>query len=192
VVDAGAAVALVVGRCGESNENRFLSELTEAGFNEWATERAAIHAGYVVCEQLDLGRPTRGSERDKIAVRHLCPAYLDAFRVLATANITGTFSVVSDSFSGSSTGRSCRPDGGYGDINTSTQVIVKNSAGNELARTSLGSGVIEGFRRCTFTFQLNLTEGETIYILSVGNRGEVDYTWDEISQPGRVALVLGD
>lgn len=193
VVLIGIVVSAVfVSRGGTSADERYLAALDEAGLNDWATDRAAVNAGYTVCEQLDGGGPPRGSARDALAVEHLCPDYVEWFRVLETADVVGTFTVVSSGDFTGSIGSTCRPDGGYGDINSSTQVIVRNPAGTELVRTSLGQGEIERRGRCTFTFEVELTEGETSYIVEVGRRGEIGYTWDEVSRPGAVALVLGD
>lgn len=178
-------------RGGENDEDRYLAALEDAGLHGWVTDRAAVNAGYTVCEQLDAGGPPRGSVSDQMAVEHLCPDYVDAFRVLESLVVTGTFTVVrSDDFD--AVGSTCRPSGGYGDINSSTQVVVRNPAGVELARTSLGFGETERRGRCTFKFEVLLTEGETSYIVEVGRRGEISYSWEEISRPGAVALSLGD
>jgi hypothetical protein len=57
--------------------------------------------------------------------------------VLEEAEVSSTFTVRSSDFSGAATGSTCRPSGGYGDINSSTQVVVTNGDGEQLARTSL-------------------------------------------------------
>lgn len=190
---AGGAVGLVTVVGGEDSEDAYLAALDSADLNSWSTERAAVNAGYAVCEQLDQGGPTRGSDADLTAVQHLCPDYEDAFRVLERAEIEGTFTVFdSDEWGLDDEGDACFPAGGYGDINASTQVVVRNSAGDELARTSLGSGQIGLLQGCEFSFTLSLTEGEQVYITEVGDRGEISYTWDEVSQPGAIALSLGD
>jgi hypothetical protein len=107
--------------------------------------------------------------------------------------IEGTFTVFDrDEWGGKGKGRSCAPSGGYGDINSSTQVVVRSSDGTELARTSLGSGAIGSFSGCEFRFDFPLTEGESVYVLAVGKRGEISYSWDEISAKSAVALSLGD
>jgi hypothetical protein len=190
---AGAVVGWLVIAGGDNSEEEYLAALDSADLNSWSTDRAAINAGYAVCEQLDGGGPTRGSEGDFIAVQHLCPDYEGAFRVLEQAEVDGTFTVFdSDEWAFADDGDACFPTGGYGDINASTQVVVRNSSGDELARTSLGPGEIGLLNGCEFSFTLSLTEGESIYITEVGDRGEVSYTWDEISQPGAIALTLGD
>jgi hypothetical protein len=197
---AAAVAALVVGSVllglgpiSRSNpEVDYVKALNDAGLNEWATDRAALNAGYQVCEELDAGAPAQGSERDALMVEFLCADYLTAFKILAEAEISGTFTVRSSDFSASSTGRTCRPSGGYGDINSSTQVVVTNGEGQRLARSSLGSGRETGLRGCEFSFTVTLTEGEDDYVVEVGRRGQVSYSWSEITTPGRLALVLGD
>lgn len=187
-----AAATVFVTRGGENDEDRYLAALEDTGSHDWVTDRAAVNAGYTVCEQLEVGGPPRGSASDRIAVEHLCPDYLDAFRVLETADVTGTFTVIRSGDFDGAVGSTCRPSGGYGDINSSTQVVVRNPSGAELARTSLGPGEIERRGRCTFTFEFPLTEGEATYIVEVGSRGEISYSWEQVSRPGAVALSLGD
>jgi hypothetical protein len=190
---AGVAGWLVFARGGNDSETSYLDALEKAGANEWATERAAINAGYLVCERLDAGSPARGSANDLIAVEHLCPDYASAFRVLDEKTIRGTFTVFdSDEWAYASDGDACFPDGGYGDVNASTQVVVRSSEDTELARSSLGGGQIGMLQGCEFTFELTLTEGEDVYVLEVGHRGEISYTWEEIVEPDAVALSLGD
>ena len=62
----------------------------------------------------------------------------------------------------------------------------------ELARSDLGTGTIGVLNGCEFKFDLTLDEGESVYILEVGHRGEISYTWEEISKPEAVGLSLGD
>jgi hypothetical protein len=187
------SVVIGLGPFSRSNpEVDYVAALNDAGLNEWATDRAALNAGYQVCEELDGGAPAEGSERDALTVEFLCPDYLAAFNVLEDADVAGTFTVRSSDFSGTATGSTCRPSGGYGDINSSTQVVVTNGEGEQLARTSLGSGRATGLRGCEFSFTVTLTEGEDNYVVEVGRRGQISYSWSEITSPGRLALVLGD
>jgi hypothetical protein len=185
--------AVLISGGGESPEDTYLTALNEAELNEWSTERAAINAGYLTCERFDNGGSPRGSKTDLIAVENLCADYAPAFRVLEQQVIVGTFAVFDpDEWLLTDEGDTCFPDGGYGDINSATQVIMRNNDGDELARTNLGSGEIGMFKGCTFTFELTLTEGESIYILNVGKRGEISYTWDEVTEPKAIELSLGD
>jgi hypothetical protein len=104
----------------------------------------------------------------------------------STKSVVGTFKLIDSS--------QCDPDGGYGDINSSTPVVLKGKDGKELARTELGNGVEDsGYPlSCTWAFTLKVPKGQEYYVLSVGNRGEMKYTWNEITQPFAIGLTLGD
>ncbi len=177
---------------GADAESKYLEAIDSANVNEWATDRAATNAGYLVCEELDSGSPPRGSEVDLIAVQHLCPDYEAAFRVLDEQAVSGTFTVFDiDEWLLADEGDSCYPSGGYNDISSSTQVVVRSASAVELARTSLGPGEIGILNGCQFSFELPLTEGESVYIVEVGDRGEISYTWEEITKPNAVGVSLG-
>lgn len=112
-----------------------------------------------------------------------------------TGRVVGTFAVIDkkSSYLGWNLDENCNTSGGYSDIGSSTQVIVKNREGLELDRTDLGvlpEIKTEGrTRRCTWTFFLEIPKGEEYYILSVGRRGEMGYSFDEITSG--VSLSLG-
>lgn len=103
-----------------------------------------------------------------------------------TKKVTGTFKLIDSS--------QCNPDGGYNDINSSTPVVLKGKSGKELDRSELGYGHEDsGYPlSCTWTFTVKVPKGEDYYVLSVGDRGEMQYTWDEITQPDAIALTLGN
>ncbi len=169
----------------------YLDKIRREDLDEWATDRAAINAGYRVCERLDNGEPARGSLTDQIAVEHLCPDYRVGFRTLEQSRIRGSFTVIDSDFRGRRSGRSCSPSGGYSDINRSTQVVVRNTEDMELGRADLGAGTISSLG-CKFSFSLTLTEGEDLYLVTVGRRGEIAYTWEELRRPNAIDLTLGD
>lgn len=110
--------------------------------------------------------------------------------------VVGTFAVIDkkSSYGDWNLDENCNTSGGYSDIGSSTQVIVKNREGVELSRTDLGvlpKIETEGrTRRCTWTFFLAISKGEDYYILSVGRRGEMKYSFEEITSG--VSLSLGD
>jgi hypothetical protein len=88
----------------------------------------------------------------------------------------------------------CETSGGYGDINSSTQVIIKGKTGEEIDRSNLGvglfnSGAGDSRRGCTWLALLEIPKKEDYYVLSVGKRGETTYTWDELDN---IQLTLGD
>jgi len=192
VVLFGAFSALGVGPLGgPSVEEKYVAALDDAGLNEWATQRAAINAGTQVCEKLDKGEPAQGSQRDAIAVEFLCPDYSKAFRVLSQEDFVGSFTVKDSDFRFFSEGTPCTTSGGYSDVNSSTQVVVLNGSGDQLARTSLGRGRANGDGGCEFVFTVSLTEGEEVYIVEVGRRGQISYTWSELGLLGGFTLTLG-
>jgi hypothetical protein len=92
---------------------------------------------------------------------------------------------------GSGSGSGCEGDGGYSDINASTSVVLTNKDGKELDRTPLGTGSAEGFT-CTFHFTLHATKGSPYYLITISHRGQMQYTWDELTAPDGVAITLGD
>lgn len=84
----------------------------------------------------------------------------------------------------------CQGDSGYGDLNSITQVVVTDDHGREVARTQLGSGN-DSSGSCVFTFQFDVQEGPEYFVVSVGDRGSSQYTFDELKEPGAVALIIG-
>lgn len=88
----------------------------------------------------------------------------------------------------------CEGDSGYGDLNSLTQVVVKDDHGEEVARTQLGTGHDTGdtvFGGCKFDFTFDVAKGPKYFVVSVGRRGESTYTYEELSEPGAVELSIG-
>jgi hypothetical protein len=88
----------------------------------------------------------------------------------------------------------CEGDGGYGDLNSSTQVVVKDDHGEEVTRTELGTGHDTGdglFGGCKFDFTFDVTKGPKYFVVSVGHRGESKYTFEELSDPHAIELSIG-
>lgn len=94
-------------------------------------------------------------ERSKTPLSSLLPAGegFDGFQVLETTTISGTFDVVDSDelYAYESDGSYCEGEGGYGDINGSTQVVVTNGDGDSITRTELGAGTVDGVS-CHFEF----------------------------------------
>ncbi len=111
--------------------------------------------------------------------------------------VEGTFTIQkgsysSPNFSGGAFG--CEGDGGYGDLNSSTQVVVKDDNGDEVARTELGTGKDtsdELFGGCEFNFEFDVSKGPEYFVVSVGRRGESKYTYDELAEPEAIQLTIG-
>lgn len=172
-------------------DRQYINQLEAAGqLGQFSADRAAIQSAHDACDRLDHGAKPQGTEADRIGVERYCPDYLAAFKVLAKQTVVGTFSITDLDGWERTSGINCQGDGGFGDLNASTQVIVKSASGSELARSPLGVGnIVAG--SCRFTFPLYLTEGEDTYVVAVGRRGEFSYTWERISQPEAIALTIG-
>lgn len=190
-ITAAAAIGavVVVNGNGPSSEDRYLEALVAEDLDgEFRSDQAAIREGRRFCEDLDGGEDPVGDTAQRLAVESFCPEFENEFEELDTIDVEGTFSITdSDGWSGGAGG--CSGDGGYGDINASTAVRVVSINGDTLARTELGTG--EGDVFCTFTFTFEVVEGEEQYIVEVGDRGEISYTFDELREPGTVALTIG-
>ena len=184
------------------NDAKYLAALSEAGLrNAFPADRAALSNASAACQGIDAGGKAQGTEADKIGIQFYCPDYYSSFKVLEKMAVTGTFTVNSYETGSNIGSRGCEGSGGYGDVNASTAVVVTNTKGDTLTRTELGSGMpgppvdspeknhIYGW--CEFTFHFDVTEGEDSYVVRVGDRGEVGYTFDELRVPGAIALSLG-
>jgi len=175
-----------------SPEGAYLQALEDADLSsQFAADRAAIAAADRTCADLDAGGDPQGTEADRIAVEHYCDDYLEAFTVLEVTDVNGTFELFDDD---AFFLPECKGDGGYGDLNASTAVILRDRDGEELARTELGFGDGD-LGSCLFSFRLrDVSEGAPgdVYVLEVGDRGEISYSFFELTLPGIVALSIGN
>lgn len=96
--------------------------------------------------------------------------------------VTGVFSLYDDGI-----GTDCEGSGGYSDIGASTGVVVTGKDGKEYDRTRLGTGVY-GYNFCMYTFKLKVEKGQDYYIVSVGRRGDIEHSWEELDD---IAITLG-
>jgi hypothetical protein len=136
--------------------------------------------------------------------------------------ITGSvvlFDAAGDGIAGSQT--NCYGDGGYDDIDSGTQVMVKNGDGKILATTTLqsgsgetagdvlgdggvttttaydsyGSSFLSTVVRCTFPFEVEVPSGEKFYSVTVGSnehRGTLTYSKDDMDKKDwKVDVSLG-
>ena len=111
-----------------------------------------------------------------------------------TIRVEGTF-LLQDTDSAQA---GCDGQGGYGDINSITPVVIETATGEIVDRTELGSGnVVPGAfsntQACEFSFTFEVTEGDDDgqgFVVKVGDRGESLHSFEELMQPGAVALVL--
>lgn len=190
LVGAGAGVAVLTTQGGPNTEDQYIAALAEANLSdEFPTDRAAVIAAEGFCEEFDRTGDPKGTDAARLAVAHYCPEFEKDFRLLRTKRMTGGFAISDYDAYWLSAGDPCEGEGGYSDVNSSTAVVITNLAGDKLARTSLGPGRVVSYA-CKFSFYFRITEGEEQYIVSVGDRGEASYTYDEVSK-GRVQLSLG-
>jgi hypothetical protein len=110
--------------------------------------------------------------------------------------LRGSITVIDTDFYYSSSvetnGSSCYTTGGYSDVNSGTNVAVKNGDGKLLGVTDLSSGVTVGSYRCKFSFELEVSKSD-FYSFDIGNRDEVSYSKDELeSKDWNLELSLGD
>ncbi|MCH9737087.1 MAG: DUF732 domain-containing protein [Actinomycetia bacterium] len=189
----GIGIGLLLAR--GSVDDKYLEALRGQGLaGQFASDANAIAHAKQVCRSLEEGDPQRGMPTDRVAVDAYCPQFSEGFHVLETATIDGTFTLGDDSpnpyFSAIETdGSNCSGVGPYSDIHAGTQVFVKNKQGDVLTTSELLPG--KGTRyRCTFDFSFDVTEGEDHYIVSVGRRGELSYTFTELKSRG-VTLGMG-
>ncbi len=176
-------------------DEKYLDALRDSGLaGQFASDANAIAHAKQTCRTLNEGGPQQGLPVDKVAVDAYCPQFSRGFHILEKATIKGTFTLVVDSPNPylpaiTTNGSTCSGSDGYGDVQPGTQVFVKNSKGDVLTTTELQQGTGNRFR-CTFPFSFDITEGEDHYIVSVGRRGEISYTFTQLKNDG-VSLNLG-
>jgi hypothetical protein len=187
-VGLGALAAVVAGGVWwtllrPATDDQYIEALEEAGVrSEFQTDKAAVLRAQALCEEFDSSGEPKGGAIENAAVEFYCPQWLDEFQVLETTTITGTFEVIdADEYAYQSDGSYCEGEGGYGDINASTQVVVTNGDGDNITRTELGAGAVDGVS-CVYEFSFQVTEGEDLYVVAVGDRGESTYTFDELKE----------
>jgi hypothetical protein len=110
--------------------------------------------------------------------------------------LRGSITVIDTNFYLSSSvetnGSSCYTSGGYSDVNSGTNVTVKNGDGKLLGVTDLSSGVTVGSYMCKFSFELEVSKSD-FYSFDIGNRDEVSYSKEELEDKGwNLELTLGD
>ncbi|MGE2832705.1 DUF732 domain-containing protein [Mycobacterium sp. SMC-4] len=195
VVGGGFAAHAYLNRDRTTVDDKYLTALRQAGLSaEFNSDANAVAHGKQVCRQMEEGSPQQGMPADEVAVQYFCPQFAEGFHVLETATITGSFTLKDDEPSAYSSaidvdGSSCTGAGGYSDVNEGTPVTVKNGKGEILTTSYLEPGK-GGRYLCTFGITFQVTEGEDRYVVSVGRRGELSFTFQELKARG-VALVLG-
>lgn len=198
VLITAGVVGVVLGiRLGhtKSPDEKYLDALRESGFaGQFASDANAIAHAKQTCRTLNEGGPQQGMPVDKVAVDAYCPQFYKGFHVLEKVTVKGSFTLTVNSPNPyfpaiTSNGTNCSGSDGYSDVQPGAQVFVKNSKGDVLTTTELQQGTGNRFR-CTFPFSFDITEGEDHYIVSVGRRGEISYTFTQLKNDG-VSLNLG-
>lgn len=103
-----------------------------------------------------------------------------------TVTVDGDITVTSPA-DVTSTGAGCYTGGGYADIKTGAQVVIKDETGKVLATTTLGPGT--GAGTCTFPFRADVPAGSDFYGVELGHRGVVQFTADQMA--AGVHLTIG-
>ena len=192
---AGIGAYVYLNRDRTTVDDRYLTALKQAGFSaEFNSDANAVAHGKQVCRELEGGGAQQGMPADEVAVQYFCPQFAEGFHVLETATISGSFTLNDDDPNPYAPaievdGASCVGASGYSDVNPGTPVTVKNGKGEILTTTYLEEGK-GGRYMCTFGFTFDVTEGQDRYVVAVGKRGELSYSFDEL-RAGGVALVLG-
>ena len=195
IVAGGVSAVLLLGG-GASKDSTYLSQLKTAGLaGQFPSDANAIAHAKLVCTNLEAGGKQQGLQVDEIGVEVYCKKFVEGFHVLEVADIKGTFTLIDSSPSTyfpaiTSSGSGCSGSGGYSDIHNGTQVFLKNAKGDVLATASLGSG-IGSIRYCTFGFTFPVTEGEDTYVVEVGKRGQLSYSFTQLKNDG-LSLSMGD
>lgn len=193
---AGVGAYLYLNRVQVTPDDQYLTALKESGLaGEFNSDANALAHGRQVCRQLSDGGPQQGMPADEVAVQHFCPAFAEGFHVLETTTVTGSFTLIDDSPNAyypsiKVDGGTCTGSNGYSDINAGTVVTIKNGTGEILTTAYLEPGTGTSYR-CAFAFTFNVTEGQDQYVVSVGRRGELSFTFGRLKADG-VALELGD
>lgn len=175
-----------------SPEAGYLSALKDAGLaTEFNSEAGAVAHGRQVCRQLEQGNPEQGVLADKFAVEAFCPQFSKGFYILDRTTAAGKFVLMDSDGVGAiaSDGTLCEGTNGYSDISKQTPVTVKNGKNEILTTTTLGDGHGDS-AKCTFSFSFPVTEGQDRYVVSVGRRGEFNYTFQQLQAHG-VQVSLG-
>ena len=188
-----AEIAVQEAKAKEDRRDRdYLAALAASGLIEnFASDAEAIAHAKAVCITLEAGGKQRGTPADLEAVTAYCPQFATGFDVLATKTIIGVFSLQDFSLTGiaEGAGNSCTGINGYSDIHKGTQVTVRDGRGDFLASSELKKG--EGNDAiCDFPFEITLSEGADTYVFTVSRRGDLHFTWEDLTRRPLIRLYL--
>jgi hypothetical protein len=104
----------------------------------------------------------------------------------ATDDTTGTALSLHD-------GDPCTAVAGYSDITQGAEVTVGGSTGQTLGVVGLGAGVLSpdtsGTLLCSFTFNVLVPGGQSVYTVTISRRGTQTFTPDQVA--AGISLTLG-
>ena len=88
---------------------------------------------------------------------------------------------------------SCWGQGGYDDISSGLEVVVKNADGSIIAKDELWNGKSTGYNECTFPFLVENIRDSEFYVVGVGKRGSLTFSRAELELDNwQVNFVLGN
>jgi hypothetical protein len=106
-------------------------------------------------------------------------------------NIKGSLTL-RDNFYGEE-GNFCSGGGGYRDIKSGRQVLVKDQKGETLATGELGIGKIISHNHCQFAIEVNGVRKAEFYTIQIGRRGDLTYSYQEMKDKNwELNVSLGD
>lgn len=183
----------------QEQQQALTTTLRERGLGgRFVSDAAAVAYAENICRSLDSGGVQQGPGEDAVAVSIYCNKYESGFKTLLPIKVDGTFtlrdltpSIYVTSITGSNS--SCEGAGGYSDISSGTEVVVKNSSGKVLTTTQLGVGTGYPPVECEFKFSFTVMDGsDGGYSVTVSHRGELHYTAAQLKIPNEVAVSMGN
>jgi hypothetical protein len=125
-------------------------------------------------------RPRAGAEHDPER-----PVQITVAREFLSPPIEGFFTLNGGSRGVTNLGSGrCEGDGGYSDIHSRTQVVVRDESGTILATTNLGDGELVDSGTCEFEFDLPALPRANFYAFEIARRGELTYSFSEMEDYG--------
>lgn len=115
--------------------------------------------------------------------------------VPTTHTITGTMKLTDSDLGGSASG-ACYGTGGYSDIRSGGQVLVKDASNKLIAQGVLGSGSHPAGKYsnvvCELPFTVRDVPDTDFYLIEVSHRGEISHTKQELEATGwTIGFTLG-
>jgi hypothetical protein len=92
-------------------------------------------------------------------------------------------------------GGACFASGGYGDIKTGVDVVLRNEAGAIIGTAALGAGSTSDpgpYVTCNFAFEIMGVPDAKFYVIKIGRRDGPTYSLDEMTAKSwNITLTLG-